>query len=48
MAKSDTPTWTFIGFFVGLILTGIFVNQNLAILGGVLGGTLGFILGREV
>jgi len=47
MAKNDIPTWTLVGAFIGM-MTSALVDSNLTIFGAILGGLIGYLLGKDV
>ena len=47
MAISDIGSWMLVGAFGGMI-TSYFVNPDYTLLGTILGGTIGYLLGRIV
>lgn len=47
MAKSDVPAWTIVGVILGMI-TASAVNPNYTLVGALLGGLIGYFLGRVV
>ena len=47
MAKNDIPQWTIVGLIIGL-LTASVVHKEYIFIGGLLGGMMGYFLGRIV
>ncbi len=47
MAKNDIPPWTIVGLVIGLLATSV-VNKEYILIGGILGGLIGYFLGKIV
>lgn len=47
MANDDIKNWTLVGLLIGMITSGI-VNPAYSLVGVVIGGFIGYILGRSV
>lgn len=47
MAKNDATIWLMVGALIGMITSAV-VNSRYAFIGALLGGVIGYVLGKNV